>query len=77
MIGTAALILVDRKIIDLENTIEELLPGMLDRGNEITLKMLLNHSSAIPNYTNYDSFLDIYSTDPTYEWTPKVICDLF
>ncbi|RJP63663.1 MAG: class A beta-lactamase-related serine hydrolase [Ignavibacteriales bacterium] len=77
MIGTAVLILVDRNIIKFENTLEELLPGVITRGNEITLMMLLNHSSAIPNYTNYDAFLDIYSTNPTYEWTPKVICDLF
>lgn len=77
MIGTGILLLVQKDIIQLDNTIEELLPGLLSYGNIITLEMLLNHSSAIPDYTSYDSFLDIYSTDPTYEWTPDMICNLF
>jgi len=77
MVGTGILILVKNDIIKLDNTIEELLPGMLSNGKNISLEMLLNHSSAIPNYTASDSFLDIYSTDPTFDWTPDMICNIF
>jgi len=76
MIGTAILMLIKEGKINFSQTLEELLPNTMLHGNEITLEMLLNQSSAIPNYTAYDQFGDIYYENPTYPWTKEEIISI-
>ena len=76
-IGTAVLILVKNGKINLNDKIENLLPGVIKHGNDISLEMLLNQSSAIPDYTNADGFGEIYFYQPTYPWTKEKIMQLF
>ncbi len=76
-VGTSILILVKQGKLNLSDTVETLLPGLLKHGNELTLEMLLNQSSSIMNYTATDEFADIYYYDPTYNWTKDMIIDLY
>ncbi len=76
-IGTSILILVKEGKINLSDTIETLMPGLLAHGSEITLEMVLDQTSAIPNYTATDGFVDIYYYNPTYSWTHEEIYSLF
>lgn len=76
-IGSAILILVKQGKLSLSDTVENLLPGILSHGSEITLEMLLNQTSAIPNYTTFDSFVDIYFYSPNYNWSHDTITNLF
>ncbi|MDZ7765733.1 MAG: serine hydrolase domain-containing protein [Melioribacteraceae bacterium] len=76
-IGTSILILVKQNKLQLSHTVEKLMPGLIKHGNEITLEMLLNQSSAIPEYTATDEFSDTYFYNPTYSWTHEEILSLY
>ncbi len=76
-IGTAILILVNQGKLNLNDAVENLLPGILKRGKDITLEMLLNQTSAIKNYTTMDEFGEIYFYQPVYGWTKEKIINLF
>lgn len=75
-IGTAILLLVKDGTIALEDTIETLLPGAYSHGNEVTVRQLLNHSSAIPDYTATETFADIYIDDREHVWTHEELIAL-
>ncbi len=52
--ATVALRLVDQGRLDLESPLSEFVPW--PRGEEITIRMLLNHTSGIPDYLSRDLF---------------------
>lgn len=74
-IGSAILQLVGENKFQLNDNMEKLLPGFLDYGEKITVKMLLNHSSAIPDYATTDEFQEQWTEDLTYNWSKKELFD--
>lgn len=51
-VAIAVMQLVDDHEIDLDTPVEEYLPGVLgDRGGEVTIRHLLNHTSGLPDYS--------------------------
>jgi D-alanyl-D-alanine carboxypeptidase len=76
-VASGILILVKDGIINLDDAVEKLLPDILKYGDEITLEMLLNQSSAITDYTWNENFADTYYYDPTYNWSKHEIIELF
>jgi D-alanyl-D-alanine carboxypeptidase len=62
--------------LDLDDTLESWLPGLVPNGSDITLRMLLNHTSGIFNYTDSPKFVEIAFTDPYRPWTPRELVDL-
>ncbi|ASO20565.1 D-alanyl-D-alanine carboxypeptidase [Actinoalloteichus hoggarensis] len=50
MIGVLVLQLVAEERLSLEDPVEEWLPGAVPNGHEITLRMLLNHTSGLADY---------------------------
>jgi len=65
---TAALImqLAEEAKLNLDDTVEFWLPGALPRyGDQITVLMLLNHTSGIPDHENPREWLDRLIEDPT------------
>lgn len=55
-IATAAAMLVDEGVLNLEGTLSQMLPEYKDRianSNTITLRHLIMHRSGIPNYTDH------------------------
>jgi D-alanyl-D-alanine carboxypeptidase len=75
-VGTAVLILVKEGSLSLEDTLETVLPGVYSKGNQVTVRQLLDHSSAIPDYAATDDFADIYIDDLEHVWTEKELIDL-
>jgi D-alanyl-D-alanine carboxypeptidase len=65
--ATIALQLVDERKLGLSDTLEEHLPGVVPRGNEITIRQLLQHRSGLVNYTDgpYLSWLKGASRSPS------------
>ena len=56
-IAAAATKLIADKTLSLDDTLAELMPelvGRIEHADEITLKMLLQHRSGIPNFVDYD-----------------------
>lgn len=74
-IGSAILQLIGDNKFQLNDNMEELLPGFLDYGDKITIKMLLNHSSAIPDYATTDEFTDKWVENFTYNWSKEELFD--
>ncbi|MCP4545272.1 MAG: beta-lactamase family protein [bacterium] len=58
-IATASAKLVNDRRLSLDDTLAEHLPelvGRIEYADQITLRMLLQHRSGIPNYTDHDEF---------------------
>jgi len=58
-IATAAAKVVNDQILSADDTLADLLPdlvGRIEYADQITLRMLLQHRSGIPNYTDHDEF---------------------
>lgn len=73
---TATLImkLVEEGNLKLGDTVEYWLPGALPRyGEQITVLMLLNHTSGIPDHENTQEWQDRLLSDPTAFWTSEDI----
>ena len=70
-IATITLQLVGERRLGLDDTIERWLPGAVPNGSEITVRMLLNHTSGIYNYTDDEVFFASVLADPYRHWTPQ------
>jgi D-alanyl-D-alanine carboxypeptidase len=69
--ATIALQLVADHRLRLDDSVEHWLPGLVPGGRAITVRMLLNHTSGIFNYTDDADFVQVLLSDPYREWTPQ------
>src|SRR5262245_37894993 len=73
-VATVVLQLEAEGVLSLDDTVEKWLPGLLPQGNQISLRMLLHHTSGLFDYLNdgdptvLQPYLD-GNTD--YVWTPQ------
>src|SRR5215208_3511273 len=74
-LGTVLLQLVDEGVVDLDDTIDEWLPG-LPASDQITLRMLADSTSGYVDYVPMDSFLDALAKDPFRAWTTGELIDM-
>jgi D-alanyl-D-alanine carboxypeptidase len=70
-VATVALQLVGEGTLRLDDTVERWVPGLVPNGGGITLRMLLNHTSGLFNYTDDAAFLNRVIADPTQPATPR------
>ncbi|MFA5113031.1 MAG: serine hydrolase domain-containing protein [Candidatus Margulisiibacteriota bacterium] len=68
--NTVTLQLVDEGLISLEATVDKYLTG-IPSGDVITIKMLLNHTSGLPNYTASSAFWTAIAADRFHKYTPQ------
>ena len=68
--ATLVLELVDGSLIGLDDPLAEYLPWV-ENAQEITVRMLLGHTSGIVDDYENPAFLDIASADPLYKWEPE------
>ena len=61
---TAAVVmdLVEEGTLSLDATVESWLPGLLARGESITVRHLLGHTSGLPDYVEDEKFLEAFSS---------------
>jgi D-alanyl-D-alanine carboxypeptidase len=71
MVATVALQLVGEGRLRLSDTVERWLPGLVPGGDGITVRMLLNHTSGIYNYTDDPEFFPTVLADPYRYWSPR------
>ena len=69
--ATVALQLVGEGILTLKDPIDRWLPGLVPGGDRITLRMLLQHTSGIFDYTSDDDFAHGLLDHPERTYTPK------
>ncbi len=74
----AALVLQlrDEGALALTDTVERWLPGVVPNGERVTIAMLLNHTSGLPDYTETDEYDGLLLSDPTRAWTPAELLAL-
>jgi D-alanyl-D-alanine carboxypeptidase len=73
--ATLTLQLVAKGKLSLTDTVEQHLPGLVPNGDKITLKMLLQHTSGLSDYTD-EAFAETVLADPTRVWTPQELVAL-
>jgi len=73
-IGTIVLQLADEGRIRLDDPAAKYFPW-LKRGNEITIRMLLNMTSGIPSYTEQEQFEKDGMSEPHRAWTRQGLLD--
>ena len=56
MVAVTVLKLVERGLVSLDDTVDRWLPGLVPRGDAITIEQLLDHSSGLANYTDAPRF---------------------
>jgi D-alanyl-D-alanine carboxypeptidase len=78
-VATVTLQLVEEGVLSLDQTLPELLPStVIDRfanADRITLRMLLNHTSGIPEFTTPE-FDAAVATHPEHVWTSDELLDI-
>ncbi|MBN2028442.1 MAG: beta-lactamase family protein [Actinobacteria bacterium] len=68
--GTLVLELVDEGLVGLDDPLAEYFPWV-ENAQDITVRMLLGHTSGIVDDYENPAFLDIASADPLYRWDPE------
>jgi D-alanyl-D-alanine carboxypeptidase len=68
--ATAILQLVDKKKLSLDDSVESFVPG-IPNGDQVTVRDLLAMSSGIYDFTSDQAFLDAFTADPDFAWTPE------
>ncbi|MCY1137003.1 serine hydrolase [Actinoplanes sp. Pm04-4] len=70
-VSVVALQLVGERRLRLTDTVEHWLPGLVPNGQNITLRMLLNHTSGLFDYGADETFFAEFLADPTRPRTPR------
>jgi D-alanyl-D-alanine carboxypeptidase len=65
--------LIEEEILSLDDTVEKWLPGLIPQGDQMTIKMLLNHSAGISDITEDVSFWQQLLDNPFKEWSNQEI----
>jgi len=71
MVATVVLQLVAEHRLKLSDPVDAWLPGLVPNGSAITVRMLLNHTSGLFNYTNDPDVLKAFTGRDTRIWTPQ------
>jgi len=68
--------LVEDGMIGLDDPVETWLPGILPDGNNITIHMLLNHTSGLFDHERSSEFWDRLLSEPTSVWETEDVLDI-
>jgi D-alanyl-D-alanine carboxypeptidase len=75
-VATVVLQLVAEDRIELEDTVERWLPGLVPGGEEITVRQLLAHMSGLFDYVEDERVFAPYEQDPRHRWSPRALVEL-
>lgn len=73
--GAVALRLVDRGLLDLDDTIARRLPSLPADWGAVTLRQLLQHTSGLPDYSDAPAFVDVIRADPHHVFDSRHLLD--
>lgn len=79
-LATSILQLKEQGKIDLDRPVSEYLPAQLSnwilKSNKMTVRMLLNHTSGIPEYNYLPEYITVLLQNPDYPFEPKDYIEL-
>jgi D-alanyl-D-alanine carboxypeptidase len=75
--GALVLLLADDGVLSLDDPVEHWLPGVVPAGDQITLRMLLSHTSGLADLVNDDpgTALSLFLADLTRTFSPREAVD--
>jgi D-alanyl-D-alanine carboxypeptidase len=75
--GALVLLLADDGVLSLDDPVEHWLPGVVPRGDQITVRMLLSHTSGLADLLNDDpgTARSLFLADLTRKFTPREAID--
>ena len=73
--GAIALVLVDEGTLELDDTLGDWIPGVLPRGEDVTIEQALQHTAGLPDYIRQPAFVDALVADPAQYMTPLQLLD--
>jgi CubicO group peptidase (beta-lactamase class C family) len=73
MVATVVMQLVAEHRLALTDSVDTRLPGLVPDGQNITLRMLFNHTSGLFNYLNDPAVLKAFTGQDTRVWTPEEV----
>ena len=79
--AVAVLTLYQEGLLSLDAGVEDILPGMIpEYGNDVTVRMLLNHTSGLNDYVSCPFegryFFHVLIDQPTRYWSPQDLVDI-
>jgi D-alanyl-D-alanine carboxypeptidase len=74
--GAVLLSLVDQGVLDLDDTVGEVLPALPEEWSAVTLRQMLDHTSGLPSYTDDPAFLAYFTTHLHGSITPEEIIEM-
>lgn len=75
--ATVVLQLVGEGKLDLGDSVERRLPGLVPNGREIAIRQLLNHTSGLSDFENDPRYLKPYlAGNFAYHWTPRQLVQM-
>jgi D-alanyl-D-alanine carboxypeptidase len=75
-VATVVLQLVAEGRIELDDTVDQWLPGLVPHGEEITIRQLLAHMSGLFDYVEDARVFAPYEQNPRHAWSPRALVDL-
>lgn len=75
VVATALLTLVDQGRVSLEDTLDAHVPGV-PNGDRITLRMLAQHTSGLPNYIAVPAVQEAFTAEPSRGWSAQELIDM-
>ncbi|GAB3478910.1 serine hydrolase domain-containing protein [Nocardiopsis coralliicola] len=72
-VAATALKLVEQGTLNLGDTLEDMLPGLVGGGDQITLRMLLSHTSGL---YSYNGAMPSVTDDPGATWEPEDLVEI-
>ncbi|HKX47925.1 MAG TPA: serine hydrolase domain-containing protein [Gaiellaceae bacterium] len=75
-VATVVLQLVAEGRIELDDTVDQWLPGLVPGGEEITIRQLLAHMSGLFDYVEDERVFAPYEQDPRHAWSPRALVEL-
>jgi D-alanyl-D-alanine carboxypeptidase len=69
--GAIAMRLVADGKLELDDTIDEVLPGEWPLAGDVTVAQMLQHTASLPDYIRDDEFVHALETDPGQYMTPR------
>lgn len=67
--------LVDEGLLSLDDTLEKWLPGVVERSDQITLRMILNHTAGIHDDLTFSILVDRMLNKTEHQWSQQEILD--
>lgn len=71
--GATALVLVDRGVLRLSDTIGHWLPGLPSAWHRVTLRELLQHTSGLPDFAGSPKFVKAFLASPRHAPRPRTL----